>query len=106
MKRTIKTPHDVVQVLIDIIAAHENDFTLTVESIGIVRFIFVEITTKESRYICEYEIGGNYVNIDKYKYQNYVNKKVQKASTYKVRGRLTTYLNRDLFPIKSKIIKL
>lgn len=104
MKRTIKTTHDVVQVLIDIIAEYENQFAVYTQYFYLVGYVKVTIVTKNFSYTCEFEPQGPDVHIKKYKNNNRVNSKIRKACIFKVYDNMTCFVSIDTKPVKTKVI--
>ena len=104
MKRTIKTTHDVVQVLIDIIAEYENQFAVYTQYFYLGGYVKVTIVTKNFSYICEYEPQGLDVHIDKFKNNYRVNSKIRKECIFKIYDDMTSFVCIDTHPIKNKVI--
>lgn len=106
MKRTIKTPHDIVQILIDIIVSHEYAIDIFTEYLSRTNRVKVIINTFYFVYICLYETNGNRVEIRKYKRKFSSDSKVLVACTFRVHGEHTDYFSVYDHTEKIKIIRL
>lgn len=106
MKRTIKTPHDVVQILIDIIVANEYRIDIYTQYFSRLNHVKVTINTFYYIYVCNYELQGDRVEIRRYKKIYSSSNKVLVACTFRVHGDHTDYINVQSFPQKIQIIYL
>ena len=106
MQRTIKTPHDVVQILIDIIATHENKFAIYTQYFKQTKAVKVSIVTRKHLYVCFYDLHGKMAEITRSKNHYRVNVEVLKACTFKVYDDLTDFVSIDKSEVKRKVIFL
>lgn len=106
MKRTIKTPHDVVQVLIDIIVANGYKIVIFTQYFSLLNQVKVTINTFAYLYICFYEVTGDKVEIRKFRKKFTYDSKVIEACSFRGHGVLSGFSNMDSFPVKIKIINL
>lgn len=106
MKRTIKTPHDVVQILIDIIVSHEYRIDIFTQYFSRTDSVKVVINTFYFVYICLYETTGNRVEFRKYKKKFTSSSKVLVSCTFRVHGEHTDYISVNDRPEKINIICL
>lgn len=93
MKRTIKTPHDVVQILIDIIVSHEYKIDIFTQYFCRTDSVKVIINTFYFVYICLYETTGNRVEFRRYKKKFSSSSKILVACTFRVHGEHTDYIS-------------
>lgn len=106
MERTIKTPHDVVQLLIDIIAMNENKFAIYTQYFKLTKTVKVSIVTRKHLYVCFYDLQGKTAEITRSKNHYRVNGEVLKACTFKVYDDLTDFVSIDKSEVKRKIVFL
>ncbi len=106
MQQTIKTPHDVVQILIDIIATHENKFAIYTKYYKQSKAIRVSIVTRKYLYDCLYDLHGRIAEITRKKNHYKVNGEILKACTFKVFDDLTSFVSIDISEVKRKVIIL
>lgn len=106
MKRTINTPHDVVQILIDIIVTNES--TIDIFTLYESRLNFVKVSINTSRYLflCFYSIKGYQVEIRKFKKKHISSSRVLKLCSFRVHGEYTDSTYIESFPEKIKMIYL
>ncbi len=106
MQRRIKTPHDVVQVLIDIIVANEYKIDIYTQYIKYQNIIKVTIISFYNVYVCYYEMTGTKVEINRYKRKFSSKTKVLVACSFKVHGEYTDFIEIGNIPEKIKFIVL
>lgn len=106
MKRTIKTPHDVVQILINIIVSHEYRSDIFAQYFDRTNSVKVIINTFYFVYICLYETTGNRVEFRKYKKKFTSSSKVLMSCSFRVHGEHTDYISVYDHPEKINIIYL
>lgn len=104
MQRTIQTPHDVVQLLIDIIALNENKFAIYTQYFKLTKTVKVSIVTRKHLYVCFYDLHGKSAEITRSKNHFRVNIKVLKACTFKVYDELTDFVSIETPEVKRRII--
>ena len=106
MQRTIQTPHDVVQILIDIIATHENKFAIYTEYNKYETHVHVAIITQEYKYLCKYKPCGISVSIHRYKNEYKIENYISEACTFNVYDDISGFVCVDIIPNKIKYVYL
>lgn len=106
MERTIKTPQDVVQDLIDIIVTNESEINIFTQYYSSLLKVIVTINTYSYLYICYYKMTGDRVEIRKFRKKHDSSTKVLVSCSFRVHGKYTDYISTESFPEKIKIINL